>query len=258
LRRRRLAAAGPAGELLEALLGTGTPVVVVLLVGRPYDLSRQVDRLAGLVCAFFPGEEGGTAVADVLSGRVNPAGRLPVGFPGAGSAQPSAYLGSALDQRSEVTVVDPTPLFPFGHGLSYADATWEGVSVSSDRWDTDGTVQVEVGLANSADRDVSEVVQVYLHDPVASVVRPVQRLVAAARVDLAPGQRRTARFTLHADLTSFTGRELYRVVEPGAVELRVGASSADIRAVLPVELAGSLRQVGADRVLEPDVAVVDG
>jgi beta-glucosidase len=79
-----------------------------------------------------------------------------------------------------------------------------------------------------------------------------------ARVDLAPGQRRTARFTLHADLTSFTGRELYRVVEPGAVELRVGASSTDIRAVLPVELAGSLRQVGADRVLEPGVAVVDG
>ncbi len=173
-------------ELLEALLGTGTPVVVVLLVGRPYDLSRQADRLAGLVCGFFPGEEGGRAVAEVLSGRVNPTGRLPVGFPGSGTPQPAPYFAAALGQRSEVTVVDPTPLFPFGHGLSYVGATWEGVAISSDEWDTDGTVEVEVRLANEADRPVSEVVQVYLHDRVASVVRPVQQLVAVARVDLEP------------------------------------------------------------------------
>ena len=183
-------------ELLEALLDTGTPVVVVLLVGRPYDLSRQAGRLAGLVCGFFPGEEGGRAVADVLSGRVNPAGRLPVGFPGAGSSQPSTYLAAALGQRSEVTVVDPTPLFPFGHGLSYADATWEAVTASADQWDTDGTVELEVRLANEADRPVSEVVQVYLHDRAASVVRPVQQLVAAARVDLGP--RRASRGALLA------------------------------------------------------------
>jgi beta-xylosidase len=242
-------------ELLEALLGTGTPVVVVLLVGRPYDLSRQADRLAALVCGFFPGEEGGRALADVLSGRVNPAGRLPVGFPGAGSSQPSPYLAAALGQRSDVTVVDPTPLFPFGHGLSYAYATWEAVNTSADTWDTDGVVELEVRLANEADRAVSEVVQVYLHDPAASVVRPVEQLIAAARVDLAPGERRRARFVLHADLTSFTGRELYRLVEPGGVELRVGASSADIRAVVPLELVGPVRQVGADRVLEPNVTV---
>jgi beta-glucosidase len=242
-------------ELLEALLETGTPVVVVLLVGRPYDLSRQVDRLAGLVCGFFPGEEGGRALADVLSGRVNPSGRLPVGFPGAGSSQPAPYLSAALGQRSDVTVVDPTPLFPFGHGLSYAYPTWQAVSASADTWATDGAIEVEVRLANETERPVAEVVQVYLHDPSASVVRPVQQLIAAARVDLAPGEHRRASFVLHADLTSFTGRQLFRLVEPGGVELRVGASSTDIRAVVPVELVGPLRQVGADRVLEPDVTV---
>lgn len=243
-------------ELLEALLATGTPVVAVLLVGRPYDLSRQASRLAALVCGFFPGEEGAQAIADVLDGRVNPSGRLPVSFPGAGTSQPSTYLASALGQRSEVTVVDPTPLFPFGHGLSYASATWHSVAaVGGSRWDTDGVAELAVELSNDTDRPVSEVVQVYLHDEAASVVRPVQQLIGAARVDLEPGDRRRVRFTLHADLTSFTGRDLVRVVEPGGVELRVGASSADIRTVVPLELVGPARQVAADRALEPVVAV---
>lgn len=241
-------------ELLDALLDSGTPVVAVLLVGRPYDLSRQASRLAGLVCGFFPGEEGARAIADVLAGRVNPSGRLPVSFPGAGATQPSTYLAPSLGQRSEVSVVDPTPLFPFGHGLSYAAATWGAVS-GGVHWPTDGTCDLVVELENRADRNVSEVVQVYLHDRVASVVRPVQQLIGAARVDLAVGERARVRFTLHADLTSFTGRDLVRLVEPGEVELRVGASSADIRAVLPLEMVGSTRQVGAERVLEPVVTV---
>jgi beta-xylosidase len=243
-------------ELLEALLATGTPVVAVLLVGRPYDLSRQVHRLAGLVCGFFPGEEGAQAIADVLSGRVNPSGRLPVSFPGAGSTQPSTYLAAPLGRRNEVSVVDPTPLFAFGHGLAYADATWGPVSAASGpQWATDGVCELEVELANESDREVSEVVQVYLHDLAASVVRPVQRLVGAARVDLSPGQRAVARFALSADLTSFTGRDLVRIVEPGAVELWVGASSADIREVVSVELVGPTQVVGVDRTLEPTVSV---
>ncbi len=243
-------------ELLEALLATGTPVVAVLLVGRPYDLSRQAERLAGLVCGFFPGEEGAQAVADVLSGRVNPSGRLPVSFPGAGSTQPSTYLASPLGQRSEVSVVDPSALYPFGHGLSYAAATWGPVSVTSgERWDTDGSCEVVAELTNETERAVSEVVQVYLHDLSSSVVRPVQQLVGFARVTLDPGERRRVRFTLSADLTSFTGRDLVRIVEPGPVELWVGASSADVRSVLPLDLVGATRQVGAERVLEPTVAI---
>ena len=140
------------------------------------------------MCGFFPGEEGAQAVADVLSGRVNPSGRLPVSFPGAGSTQPSTYLASPLGQRSEVSVVDPSALYPFGHGLSYAAATWGPVSVTSgERWDTDGSCEVVAELTNETERAVSEVVQVYLHDLSSSVVRPVQQLVGFARVTLDRG-----------------------------------------------------------------------
>jgi beta-xylosidase len=241
-------------ELLEALLSTGTPVVLVLLVGRPYELSRQISRLAAVICAFFPGEEGGRALADVLSGRVNPSGRLPVSFPAAGASQPSTYLAAPLAARSSTSTVDPTPLFAFGHGLSYAPLTWQGVSVSPEPWRTDGTCTVTVELRNDAGTGSSEVIQVYLHDPVAEVARPVQQLVGVARVDLAPGQATTVTFDLSADLASYTGRDGRRIVEPGDVELWVGASSTDIRATLACPLVGPRREVGFDRVLEPQVS----
>ncbi|MBX6388080.1 MAG: glycoside hydrolase family 3 C-terminal domain-containing protein [Frankia sp.] len=244
---------GRQAELLEAVLATGTPVVLVLLVGRPYELSQFVDRLAAVVCAFFPGEEGGPVIADVLSGRVNPSGHLPVSFPATGSSQPATYLGQRLDQRSEVSSVDPTPLFPFGHGLSYAPATWREVVADRQDWPTDGELTISVTLANEAEIPTSEVVQVYLHDPVAEVSRPVRQLIAAVRVDLAPGETRTARITLPADLASYTGRDLRRIVEPGAVELRVGASSTDIRATVFATLAGPRRVVGPDRAMQPTV-----
>ncbi len=244
-------------ELLDALLATGTPVVLVLLVGRPYELSRQVARLAAVVCGFFPGEEGAFALADVLSGRVNPSGRLPVSFPAGGASQPATYLTPALGQRSTVSSVDPTPVFPFGHGLSYAPPRWiETTKRSPELWPTDGRCQLAVTLRNEAGIATTEVVQVYLHDPVAEVARPLQQLIAAARVELAPGQSRTALFDLHADLTSYTGRSGRRQVDPGEVELRVGASSADIRAALRFTLTGPRREIGFGRVLEPAITLL--
>jgi beta-xylosidase len=244
-------------ELLEALLATGTPVVLVLLAGRPYDLSRQAGRLAAAVCGFYPGEEGAAALADVLSGRVNPSGRLPVSFPAAGSNQPGTYLAAGLGHRSQVSDVDPTPLFPFGHGLSYAPVTWAGVRpCSPPQWPADDCCQFSVTLRNDAAIPAAEVVQVYLHDPVAEVARPVQQLIAAARVEVPPGEARTAEFTLHADLTSYTGRAGRRQVDPGQVELRVGRSSTDIEAALRYTLTGPRREVGFDRVLHAEITLL--
>lgn len=244
-------------ELLEALLATGTPVVLVLLVGRPYEVSRQVERLAAVVCGFFPGEEGATALADVLSGRVNPSGRLPVSFPAEGANQPSTYLVAPLGQRSEVSNIDPTPVFAFGHGLSYTPATWFDIARRSpEQWATDGSCQVSVSLRNDAAIPTVEVVQVYLHDPVAEAARPVQQLIGATRVELAPGQMSTVVMELHADLTSYTGRAGRRLVDAGDVELRIGASSADIRTTLHFTLAGPRREVGFDRVLHPEITVL--
>ncbi|MFB9240025.1 beta-glucosidase [Plantactinospora siamensis] len=246
-------------ELLEAVLATGTPVVLVLLAGRPYELGRQVDRLAAAVCGFFPGEEGGPALADVLAGRIDPAGRLPVGFPGTPASQPGSYLGPRLAGPSDVSAVDPTALFPFGHGLSYARATWgDARRESGQAWPTDGTCELSVTLHNQGAAETSEVVQVYLHQPVAEVARPRQLLVAAPRVDLAPGECREVRVTLHADLTSYTGRAGRRLVDTGDVELWVGRSSTDIEARLPYTLTGPRRYVGPDRVLAPQVRQLPG
>jgi beta-xylosidase len=246
-------------ELLEALLATGTPVVLVLLVGRPYEISRQIDRLAAVVCGFFPGQEGGAAVAGVLSGAVNPSGRLPVSFPRSGAGQPATYLAAPLGVRSEVSSVDPTALFAFGHGLSYTPTSWLPATPtlsSRGEWPTDGTVRVDVPVHNPHTRPTTEVVQLYLHDPVSEIVRPVMQLVAAARVDLAAGETRTARFILHADLTSYTGLDGRRIVDQGEVELRVAASSADIRQVIRLRMAGRRREVGADRILSPSIEVI--
>ena len=245
--------------LLEALLATGRPIVLVLLVGRPYDISRQVDRLAAAVCGFFLGEEGAIALSDVLSGRVNPSGRLPVSFPSAGGSQPATYLASPLAERTDVSSVDPSPVFPFGHGLSYAPVSWVSVERRSDEsWPTDGTASVAVVLHNEAAVPATEVVQIYLHDPVAEVARPTRQLIAAQRVELAPGSTRTVLFKLHADLTSYTGVLGQRLVDRGEVVLMIGASSRDIKEALRFRLKGEPRHVGFDRVLEPEVTVFSG
>jgi beta-glucosidase len=246
-------------ELLEAVLATGTPTVLILLVGRPYDISRQVERLSAVLCGFFLGEEGATALSDVLSGRTNPSGHLPVSFPPPGGSQPATYLASPLAQRSQMSSVDPTPIFPFGHGLSFAPASWLSVERRSEEtWQTDGTVSLAVTLHNDATTPTTEVVQVYLHDPVAEVARPNHQLIAAQRVELAPSATRTAIFDLHADLTSYVGAQGRRLVDEGEIVLRVGASSTDIRGSLQFHLKGERRYPGFQRVARPDIVVLPG
>ena len=241
-------------ELVDALLETGTPLVLVVVSGRPYALGRYDGRLAAAVQAFLPGEEGGPALAGVLSGRVVPSGKLPVQIPRSAGGQPSTYLHPVLGGNSGgVSSLDPTPLFPFGHGRSYTTFGYSDFTVSADEVPTDGEVTVSCVVHNEGDRAGAEVVQLYLADPVAQVTRPVIELAGFARVVLEPDERTRVTFTLHADRTSFTGVDLQRIVEPGEIRVMVGASSEDIRGAGAFRLTGDRRVVGHDRVLTTPV-----
>ncbi|MGC5396844.1 glycoside hydrolase family 3 N-terminal domain-containing protein [Streptomyces sp. DT20] len=242
---------GVQGELLDALLTTGTPVILVLLTGRPYALGRWADRTAAVVQSFFPGEEGGPALAGVLSGRVNPSGRLPVGVPRGPGGQPWTYLQPPLGLASGVSNLDPTPLHPFGHGMSYTSFDWEEAGPVPAEIPTDGSADIEVTVRNTGDREGTEVVQLYVHDPVAQTTRPDARLIGYARVPLAAGAAARVRFRFHADLASFTGIGGRRIVEPGELELRLAASSAAtaVRRTVRLRLTGPERTVDHRRRL---------
>jgi beta-xylosidase len=235
----------PGAELLEAVLATDTPVVLVLLTGRPYALGEYKERCAAIVQAFFPGEEGGPAVAGVLTGRVNPSGRLPVSVPADPYAYPSPYLTPALGRLNDASSVDPTPAFRFGYGLSYT--TFEWTDASSDGFD------VGVTITNTGSRAGAEVVQLYLHDPVAQVVRPVVKLIGYAKVRLEPGESRRVSFVVPEEATAFTGLSGSRIVEPGLVELRLAASSEDVRHTFTASITGPEREIGPTE--ERDVRV---
>lgn len=249
-----LALPGRQAELASAVLATGTPTVVVMLSGRPYALGDIVDRAAAIVQAFFPGEEGGPAVAGVLSGRVEPSGRLPVSVPRGPGGQPATYLHSRTGGPSRWSSIDPTPLFPFGHGLTWTRFSYETLEVDPSA-PTDGTVRVTATVRNTGDRPGTEVVQLYLGDPVASVVRPVRWLAGWARVRLEPGAAARVAFTVHADRTGFTDADLRRVVEPGRIDVAVGASSGDLPLNGSFTLTGPVRVLGTDRVLTVPVEV---
>ncbi|WP_285487180.1 beta-glucosidase [Amycolatopsis taiwanensis] len=247
---------GVQDELLSELLATPTPVVVVVVSGRPYALGAHADRAAALVQAFLPGEEGGGALAGVLSGRVTPTGKLPVQVPRLAGGSPGTYLHPPLGGNSEgISNLDPTPLFPFGHGISYTRYEYSDLRLSAPEIPTDGEVAVSVQVANAGDRAGEEIVQLYLHDVCAQVTRPVRQLAGFVRVALAPGERARVTFALHADRTSFIGLNLRRIVEPGTVEVFVGPSSADLPCSASFDLTGPVRELTRDRVLTTPATV---
>ncbi|MGH3255350.1 MAG: beta-glucosidase family protein [Streptosporangiaceae bacterium] len=262
---------GIQAELLTELVNTGKPVVLVLISGRPYAIGPAAGLLAAAVQAFFPGQEGSAAIAAVLSGRVVPSGKLPMEMPLLASAERSSYLAAPLAGRTDVSSVDPTPLFAFGHGLSYTTFAYSDLSVRPAPGDdggrsaagdrarigTDGLAEIACTIRNCGAVGGAEVVQLYLRDPVAQVTRPLRALAGFARVWLEPGAASRVTFLLHADRTAFHGVSGRRVVEAGVIEVGVGSSSADLRLHGEIELCGPERQVGADRVLTTGVTVID-
>jgi beta-glucosidase len=211
-------------ELVEAVLATGTPTVLVLVTGRPYAVDWAMRRCAAVVQAFFPGEEGAGAIAGVLSGRINPSGRLPVSLPRSAGAQPYSYLHAALGEGNEVTNLDTAPVAHFGYGLSYTTFAYDELTVPGEV-PTDASLPASVRVTNTGSVAGDEVVQLYGRDVVGSVTRPVAQLLGYRRVHLAPGQSATVQFDVPTGRLAFTDRTYTRVVEPGEVDLWVGTSA---------------------------------
>ncbi|MEK8225867.1 glycoside hydrolase family 3 C-terminal domain-containing protein [Oerskovia sp. M15] len=182
-------------DLVEAILATGTPVVLVLITGRPYALGAFADRAAAVVQSFFPGQRGGQAIAEVLTGR--PTLRSSARQHPRRPRRPARHV-PVRSARAPVRrlVGGPHPAYAFGHGLSYTSFRWEDAAVTDPDWAVDGFAEVAVTVRNVGERDGSEVVQLYLHDPVAQVTRPVVRLVGYARVELAAGEATRVIFTV--------------------------------------------------------------
>lgn len=248
---------GVQAELLEEILSQSGDVVLIMMSGRPYYLGSAPERARAIVQSFFPGEEGGSALAGIVSGRVNPSGRLPISMPGNPSTLTASYLSSGLAQKSEVSNVDPTAAYPFGHGLGFSEFSWseptaDGLPLVADaavhtRASTDGTISIGLTVCNESNRTGVEVVQLYLHDPVASVVLPNSRLIGFVRVELAAQASTVVSFAVPADLASFTGIDGSRRVEPGKIALRLARSSDAVDFTINAVLDGPVRTVGHDR-----------
>jgi beta-glucosidase len=222
-------------ELIEAIRATGKPFVVVLFNGRPLTLGRVAAASPAVVEAWFPGVQAGHAVADVLFGRVNPGGKLPVTFPRDLGQVPIYYnhepTGRPCDVSQKYTsryrdIDSCGPLYEFGYGLSYTTFSISGLRLDTDTVRARGRVTASVDVTNTGDRRGDEVVQLYLHDPVASISQPVRRLRGFERVTLDPGQKQTVTFTLDRDDFGFYDNAGKFVVEPGRIDLYAGNSSA--------------------------------
>jgi beta-glucosidase len=222
-------------QLVAAIKDTGKPFVVVLLNGRPLTIPYLHDNAPAILEAWAPGISGGNAVADVLFGAVNPGGKLPVSFPRAVGQIPIYYnhenTGRPADPNSKWTSkyldLASGPLYDFGYGLSYTTFRIDNLRLSSTRMSLrNGKIQVQADVANTGSRSGDEVVQVYLHDPVASIVQPVRKLRGFERVTLAPGAKRTLSFTLTTDDVGFYDNAGEFRAEPGTIEVYVGNSSA--------------------------------
>jgi beta-glucosidase len=237
---------GRQNELFEALRAIGKTPVVVMMAGRPLIFERIADEAPAILYAWFPGSEGGNAIADLLFGDANPSAKLPMTFPRNMGQVPITYQ----QYNTGRPVVDPasvvyksayidspnTPRYAFGHGLSYTTFAYRDLHLSSTRMGQGGSITLSFTLANTGKVEGAEVVQLYLRDPVSSLVRPLEELKGFERVGLKPGEQRTVSFTINRETLSFFDEKLSWTAEPGRFELMVGSASDDIRLRATIEL----------------------
>ena len=245
--RADLGLPGMQQALVEALVATGTPVIVVLTNGRPPALPWIAAHVPAVIEAWLPGEEGGAAVADILFGDCNPAGRLPISLLVTVGQVPVYYnhkpSGGRTQWKGDYVGTSAKPLFPFGHGLSFTRFEYRNLDVTPRRVEATGTVRVRFDVINAGQRGGEEVVQLYIHDVLASVTRPVKELKGFKRITLDPGQQKTVCFVLALSQLGFYDGQMAFVVEPGTIEVMVGSSSEDIRLQGTFEILGDSTDV---------------
>ena len=254
---------GDQAELVRRIRETGTPVAAIILAGRPLTLTNIVDQVDAILYAWHPGTMGGPAIADLLFGVESPSGKLPATFPRMvgqipiyysqkNTGKPPSWDNVAhidnIDSRAEQTSLGMsafhldtcfTPLFPFGHGLSYARFEYADIRPSAPEISLGDTLTISAELTNASDVAAEEVVQLYVRDLVASITRPVKELKGFRRVHLDAGESVTVDFELHTDDLAFFGRDMKKTVEPGEFHAWIGGSS-------DIELRTEFRIVSSD------------
>ena len=259
--RAELGLPGVQEQLVRAIAATGTPMVVVLMNGRPLAAPWIAEHIPALLEVWLPGEEGGNAVADVLFGDANPGGRLPISVPRSVGQLPVFYnhkpSGGRSHWKGNYVEQSTRPLFPFGYGLSYTSFSYANLCISPQEVAPTGCVAVSFEIANTGERIGDEVAQLYVRDMEASVTRPVKELKGFARVNLAPGETTSVTFELDARQLGFYDQHMNLVVEPGAIEIMIGSSSEDIRLQGSFAIVGTTTGVGQEKVFFSSVRTSD-
>ncbi len=218
---------GNQDDLAKAVLTTGKPTVVFLIHGRPNSIDYIATHVPAILDGWYLGQETGTAVADVLFGDYNPGGKLPITIPRSVGQLPDYYYQKPSAKRDYLGT-GTQPLFPFGYGLSYSSFKYSNLRLASDAIGPRGETKVSVDVTNTGKLRGDEVAQLYIHDEVSSVTRPVKELRGFQRITLDPGQTQTVEFTLGPEHLSFLNRDMHRVVEPGTFKIMVGSNSVDV------------------------------
>jgi beta-glucosidase len=243
-------------ELVNAITAIGKPTVAVVAMGRPQGLAPVIDKLPAVLTAYYGGPHQGTAIADVIFGVTNPCGKLPITIP-RDVGQVPIYHGQHYGSGYRRTKADPhkgyldmpsTPLFPFGHGLSYTTFEYSPLKLASDSVEVSGELRASLTIRNTGQRRGTEIVQLYAADTATGVTLPAQQLVGFERVDLEPGGSKTISFVVPLSVLAYTGASGDLVMEPGPIDVSVGSSSSDIKSMATLNVMGKARVIrGEDR-----------
>jgi beta-glucosidase len=199
-------------------------------------MNNWINNVDGIIDAWYPGQEGGNAIAEVLFGEYNPAGRLPITFPQHEGQLPLVYNHKPTGRGDDYNNLSGRPLFPFGFGLSYTTFEYSDIRIDKKSILPDENLNVKFTLKNTGRREGDEVVQLYIKDKLATVARPIMELKGFQRIHLQPDQSREITFTITPDLLKMLNKDVKRVVEPGVFQIMIGASSADIRLIAEISV----------------------